>query len=382
MAEKRKDHKNRVLRTGESQRKDLTYMYRFNDINGKRRTIYASTLQELREKEQKVNDDITNGLNTFDNTKVFDWVKNCYAEKNNISVGTKRAYELSLETLKESDLGRMKISACKPTHVKQYILGLSNQGLSYSTIKLRLAIVKQGFTEAVRNDLIKQNPFNFNLSSCISVERNSKKSLSVSEQRDFLEFIKSDYDFKRYYDLIVILFETGLRASELLGLTMRDIDLNQRVIHITHKLSLDKDYRLSITPPKTNNGTRDVFISNEAYNALNNILSDRQCKIEPMIGGYSGFLFLTSNGTVRSSVNLSQRFQAMQSKYNVVKNKHIVITPHICRHTFTTRMVEKGVHPKVLQYLLGHADISMTMDVYAHMDGVVAVEKMKDALCE
>lgn len=101
-----------------------------------------------------------------------------------------------------------------------------------------------------------------------------------------------------------------------------------------------------------------------------------------MIEGYSGFLFLTSNGTVRSSVNLSQRFQAMQNKYNTEKRKNIVITPHICRHTFTTRMVEKGVHPKVLQYLLGHADISMTMDVYAHMDSVVAVEKMKDALCE
>lgn len=382
MAEKRKDNKNRVLRQGESQRKDLTYMYRFNDIYGLRRSIYAATLQELRVKAQEIDSDMSSGRDNFNETTVYDWVKRCCDEKKNISVGTKRAYNLSLKTLKDSALGKTQLTKCKTTHIKQYILDLSEQGLSYNTIKLRMVVVKQGFAEAICNDLIQKNPCSFQLSGCIAVDKNVRMALTFAEHQDFLDFIKNDYNFRKYYDLVVVLFETGLRASELLGLTFHDIDLEQRVIHLRHKISLDEMYKIEVTPPKTNSGTRDIFISQKAYEAFNRILSERVYKEEPVVGSHSGFLFLTARGTVRSSVNLSQRFQGMQNKYNVERRRCLVITPHVCRHTFTTRMVEKGVHPKVLQYLLGHADISMTMDIYAHMDGVVAVEKMRDALCQ
>lgn len=92
-------------------------------------------------------------------------------------------------------------------------------------------------------------------------------------------------------------------------------------------------------------------------------------KVEPIIDGYTGFLYFDKNGSITYSLHWEHYFKHIVKKYNsIYKMQMPKVTPHVCRHTYCSNMAKSGMNPKTLQYLMGHSDISVTLNVYTHVN--------------
>ena len=132
-----------------------------------------------------------------------------------------------------------------------------------------------------------------------------------------MEFIKNDEHYKRYYDGMFILFKTGLRISEFCGLTLKDIDLENRTVNIDHQLQRTSDMRYIIETTKTDAGTRVLPITEDVAQMFQAIIEDRNAsKVEKSIDGYSGFLFYDDNGMPLVAMHWQHRFNHMVGRYN------------------------------------------------------------------
>ena len=165
MSAKRKDKKERVLRTGESQRKDLTYQYRYQDITGKRRTVYAPTLEELRAKEEEINNAVNIGVDyNAGNVTVLELLERYISLKQGVRNATKVGYGFVFNLVKKEDFGHRKIRDIKTSDAKLWLMKLQKDGRGYSTITSVRGVVKPAFQMAYEEDILRKNPFDFKLS--------------------------------------------------------------------------------------------------------------------------------------------------------------------------------------------------------------------------
>ena len=270
--------------------------------------------------------------------------------------------------MKRDVFGKRKIKDVKISDAKMWIIGLQNSGKGYSYIQSIRGVVKPAFQMAVDDDLLLKNPFNFMLQDVIKNDSQKRISVTPEQQARFLEFIKTDKLYNKYYDAVYILFHTGLRISEFCGLTLADIDMKERIIHVNHQLLRLSDMRYMVTQTKTGCGVRDLPMTQGVYECFERILKKRRRpKVEPMIDKKVGFLFMDKNGMPKVAGHWQKNFQNMINKYNRTHTVQLPeITPHVCRHTYCTNMARAGMNPKSLQYLMGHSEVATTMDVYTH----------------
>lgn len=379
MSAKRKDRRGRILKTGESQRKDETYMYRYNDTQGKRKYIYAKTLDELREKEKLIQKDLDDGIDySGGNITVIELVEKYISQKNGVRYNTKVGYNFVLNILKKESFGHRKVNGVKISDAKTWFIKMTNEGRGYSTITSIRGIVKPAFQMAVQDDIIRKNPFDFKLDI---IPNTTKKREAISEEieKKYLDFIISDNHYQRYYDEIMILLETGMRISEFVGLTLSDIDFKDKSIKVDHQLSRTRNGVYYIEKTKTSSGVREIPMTKTVYQCLQRIVANRKNpKIEYMVDGYSHFLLLDKDGKPKVALHIEKMMQRSVEKYNLMhEDKLPSITPHVLRHTFCTRMATGGMNPKVLQYIMGHSDISITLNVYTHANFENAVKEFE-----
>lgn len=148
------------------------------------------------------------------------------------------------------------------------------------------------YTDAF-GDYVRKNPFSFELESVIYNDSVTREALSRENERKFLRFVKDDSHFSKYYDGIYILFNTGLRISEFVGLTFKDIDFDSMRIHVDHQLQRNNGIGYNIRETKTESGERYVPMTEEVAECFKSIIAKRPTpKVEPMVDGYAGFLFL------------------------------------------------------------------------------------------
>ena len=178
---------------------------------------------------------------------------------------------------------------------------------------------------------------------------------------------------------IYILFKTGLRISEFVGLTLADLDMKNRTINIDHQLQRTSKMEYVIEATKTTSGTRVLPMTDDVYVCFERIIANRRTpKVEPMIGGKWGFLYLDKNGMPMVALHWEHYFQHICQKYNnIYKVQMSKVTPHVCRHTYCSNMAKSGMNPKTLQYLMGHSDIGVTLNTYTHLGFDDAKEELK-----
>lgn len=368
MAEKRKDKRGRVLRAGETQRKDGTYDYRYWDIHNKRRSIYAKTLDELRRKEEDVARDLADGIDyTAGEITVSELVDRYMDIKRNVKQNTMRAYGTAVKKIHESEFGKKKIRSVRLSDAKKWFISLHDEGMKRNTITVVQSVIRPAFEMAVDDDIIRKNPFKFKLSDILPDDSYKRNALTEAQQRKYLQFIQ-EYGNNNYYDDIVILMETGLRVSELYGLTKSDIDLKGRKIFVRRQLCRTAEQPYFVCPPKTSSGIRNIPLSETAYMAFRRVLASRPTpKVEVLIDGCSGFLFLDKDEKPKVAMHLENYMRQMQKKYRKIHGNDIpTVTPHVLRHTFCTNMQQSGIDVKSLQYLMGHSNVSVTLDIYTH----------------
>ena len=393
MSEIRRDSKGRKLATGESQDKDGRYRYKYNDSFGKRKSVYSWRLTEsdpypkgkrkdisLREKEKVIEKALSDAVSTNGgDMTVLELVQRYISQKRGVKHNTQANYNFVINVIKKEEFGAKRIDTIKLSDAKAWLIKLQDDGRGYSSIHSIRGVVRPAFQMAVDDDLIRKNPFEFQLATVVVNDSVTREAITRKQQREFLRFIKEDKHFCKYYDGIYILFNTGLRVSEFVGLTANDIEFDKQRIKIDHQLQRTRNMEYEILTPKTEKGERYVPMKEDVADCFRRIIQNRKHpKIEPMIDGYSGFLFLDKNDMPMVALHWEKYFQHIREKYNsIYKVQMPCITPHVCRHTFCSNMAKSGMNPKTLQYIMGHSDIGVTLNTYTHLQFEDALEEMK-----
>lgn len=229
---------------------------------------------------------------------------------------------------------------------------------------------------AVDDDVLHKNPFGFELAGVVVNDSVTREALTRDQMRKFLKFVHDDNVYCKYYEVVYILFHTGMRISEFCGLTIKDIDLGNRIVNIDHQLQRLSDMTLVIEPTKTSAATRKLSVTEDVAKCFQSIIEDREKpKVEKVVDGYTGFLFLDDKGLPLVAMHWEHRFNHMVKRYNDIYRVQMPnITPHVCRHTYCSNMAKSGMNPKTLQYLMGHSDIAVILNVYTHV-GLEDAEK-------
>ncbi len=370
MSEKRKDKKGRLLKDGESQRPDGRYMYRYTDFRGKRHCVYAPTLDELRAKEYTIQCDMHDGVDyAAGEITVLELAKRYVAQKKNVRYNTKVGYNFVLNLLEKEDFAYRQIRTVKPSDGKAFFIKLHDDGRSYSTITTVRGVIKPAFDMALEDDIVRRNPFSFRVVDVVRNDAVTRKAISKDEKERFLSFLKEDQCGQRYYDEVVILLGTGLRISELYGLTKSDVDFVNRRIRVERQLTRTRNSEYYIEETKTESGKRLIPILDDAvYQAFQRVISKRAApKVEYVIDGHTGFLFLDKDFKPKVAGHLEHSIKRLVDRYNKTHDDQLpTITPHVLRHTFCTEMAAAGMEIKSLQYLMGHSDVYTTLNIYTH----------------
>lgn len=249
LSEKRKDKKGRIFRSGEGQRPNKTCFYRYHRNGDKKWCyVYAPTLEELRQKEEAVQRDLLDGIDCVGGEiTVAELVDRYINLRRGWKENSMRAYGSAINRIHTDPFGSRMICSVR-------------------------------LSDVIPNDAYVQS------------------TLTKIQQERYLQFIR-DHGKDNYYDDIVILLGTGLRVSELYGLTKADIDFGRRCIHIHKQLCRTADKPYFVAPPKTSSGNRSIPMTDTVYMAFRRVLENRgHPKVEMMVDGYSGFLFLDKDG--------------------------------------------------------------------------------------
>lgn len=385
MSEKRRDKKGRILRNGECQRDNGLYQFDYIGLDGKHRCIYSWKLEptdplpkgkrkcvSLREKEIEIQKEIDNELIPFGGgLTVLQLVNKYIYQKTGVRPSTRTGYKTVTNFLEKDQFGSRRIDTIKMSDAKIWLVKLQREGgRSYSSIHNIRGVLRPAFRMALDDDMIKKNPFEFPLMDVIVNDSVTRDAITHAQKRKFLEFIKNDKHFCKYYDAVYILFYTGMRISEFTGLTVQDIDFETKRLNVERQLQRTSQMQYIILPPKTKSGGRIIPITQEVCDCFKRIVDNRK-KVdpEPVIDGHSGFLFYDKNDMPMVSLHWEKYFKHMREKYNnIYKEQLPLITPHVCRHTYCSHMAGSGMNPKHLQYLMGHSDIGVTLNTYTHIE--------------
>lgn len=387
--QKRKDKDRIVLRTGEGQRPNGTYEYRWTDKTGKRRRVYAKTLEELREKEKDIERDKSDGIKAEARyvtvNELFDLWKQI---KRGLKDNTFQNYQYMYNTFVRPEFGKKRISTLKKTDVKRFYNYLADErGLQASTIDSIHTVLHQVLDMAVDDSYIRNNPSNNvlkELKQSHVFKTEKRKALTRPQQELLLDFLQRNHTYNHWYPIFAVMLGTGLRVGEATGLRWCDIDLDNGMVDVNHTLvyychrnEVEKNgCYFNVNTPKTETSTRQVpmmdFVK-EAFLKEKEYQENLGVECKAIVDGYTDFVFVNRFGNVQHQGTLNKAIRRIIRDCNdevLMKGEDDpVLLPHFSchtlRHTFTTRMCEAGVNVKVIQDTLGHADIATTLNIYA-----------------
>lgn len=394
MSEKRRDNKGRILRTGESQRADGRYMYKYVNRAGETKVVYSWKLVatdrvpkgkrddlSLREKEREIQRDLEDGIDTKGKKMTLcELYAKKTAQRINVKKNTLAGRKYLMDALKQDKLGSRSIDSIKPSDAKEWAVRMKEKGYGFKTISNYKRSLKASFYMAIEDDYVRKNPFDFQLSEVIDDDSESRQALSEEQEEKLLSFLQYDTVYQKYYDDVPILLKTGLRISELCGLTVQDLDFENHTLNIDHQLLRNQE-GYYIETPKTKCGIRKVPMSEEAGKAFQRVLKRKKTGKGIVIDGYRNFLFLNQKGMPMTACYYTSTLRNIVKKYNKYHDEPLPkITPHILRHTFCTRLAQKNMNPKNLQYIMGHSSIMITLNLYAHASQTGANMEMRSLI--
>ena len=282
--------------------------------------------------------------------------------------------------------GQKKVTKVLKSDVKRFYNTLADdKHLKVSTIDNIHNVLHQVFQVAVDDNYIRGNPTDRMLKELKVAhghEIEKRKALSMAQQELFINYIRETEKYQHWYPVFYIMLNTGMRVGELTGLRWRDVDFENGMISVNHTLvyynhqdELGTYY--SINTPKTDAGKREIPIVEgvrEAFEMERKYQEENGIVSKSRIDGYEDFIFVNRNGEVQHQGTLNKALKRIMRDCNdqVLLENDLESEPtllpdfscHVLRHTFATRICEAGVNLKVIQDILGHVDISTTMNIY------------------
>lgn len=259
-------------------------------------------------------------------------------------------------------------------------------------------VLRPAFQLAVRDDIIRKNPVDGayrEISKRNGGARKNRRALTKEQQRAFINYVSESPVFYVWYPLFVFLLGTGCRIGETVGLRWDDVDLKKRIISINHTLTYYPRYdgvykcEFQVSKPKTDAGIRVIPMMGPVYEALNSefIRQSEEGFCEVNIDGMTNFIFTNRFGMPHNPQAINRTIKRIVDAHNTEeevkaakeKREPIMIprfSCHIFRHTFASRFCENETNVKVIQEVMGHADVTTTMNIYAEVNTEVTKEAL------
>ncbi len=402
---KRKDTDKRNLNKGEYQKKNGMYEYRYKDIHGKTRSIYSWRLtaadkqpagkapcEPLRDMIQAINEDKHNNIDTFvAKTTTLNDRFDIYIEgKINLRRSTKQNYIYMYDKYVRGTVGRMKMCDINYSIIQRlYNDMITKYGFKPNSMESLHTVLNPIFDRAVWDNLIDSNPCPMAMKQIRASDawvKEKKLPLTLEQQQTFMRFLESSPKYRHWLNILTVLLGTGMRIGECLGLTWSECQFKTGMIVVTHTLNYRKQedghcrHYVEFLP-KTQAGIRSIPMFDEVRTALleEKERQDRVGTAGTVIDGVSGWVFTNRDGTVFKEKNINDAIERIYKAYNASEQeaaeqegREAFLLPHFTCHqlrkTFCTRLCESENRPKIVQAVMGHANISTTMDVYAEVE--------------
>ena len=300
---------------------------------------------------------------------VADWLNtwlNDY-KKMELRPTTWESYKIQINTHITPAIGELNIQELHPNHLQKLYNEKLESGLSPRSVRYIHTVMHGALKQAVKNQLLLRN-----VSEATTLPRRNKsqaRALTLQEQNDFLAAAEGD----RLCPAFIVLMATGLRRGELLGLRWRNVDFDNNSLTIEENLVSLKG-AASYQLPKTDKSKARLPLIRPAIDALK---AHRALMLAEGYHDKDKPVFCSKAGTPINPRNFNRKFTELRDSAGIGKD----ITVHSLRHTFATRLLEKGVSMREVQELLRHEEMSTTADVYSHVSEELkrnAADKLND----
>lgn len=353
-----KDLKGKELGKNLSQEKSGLYVARFVDRFGKRQSKRFKKLQEARQwvADSIYYDEHSNPMYP-QNMTVDAWFKEWIElKKASVRLGTIETYSSYYNNSIKPEIGDMKLVEVKPMHCQRILTKMDEKGYHQGTIKHVRIILHGMFDGARENDIIFSNPMKRSLKIEMGKPQKTREALSLEDQRKLFKNLIGH----KYENQYCFAMQTGLRVGELVGLKWEDIDFKNRTMKIQRTMKYlyaEKKWRSG--PPKSKAGQRTIPLTDVAIEILKR-QQEKNSNLKVFPIECKDYVFINENGIIKyNSYDAALGWVCKKTGINP-------ITMHNLRHTFATRCVQSGMTPKMLQTILGHSSINVTMDLYVH----------------
>lgn len=389
---KKKEKKSLNLPKGITRCSDGRYQARYT-YEGHRYCLYGRDVKELEERLNNAKYEIQHGIYAKEERiSLNSWYETWLNEYKSMTVkkGTVESYECMYNYYVGPALGKKLLKDIRGEHIQKLYNDLSRNGYSKSTISLIHVLLGAMFKQAVKNELVKKNPVDLT-----TLPRGEKKKerrvLTITEQELLLNEIKGH----ELEPLIRLSLATGLRVGEVTGLEWSDIDFDKKEIVVRGTLKCTrKGMKYYKETPKTDKSNRSIpLLFNMELMLKRYRIVQKEYKLsigsewKPM-DGLENLVFLREDGKPYSGQHIRQqlvhivdiinnKYYSKMNQSDDLKEKFEYFTPHTLRHTFATRALENGIPPKVVQEILGHSSITMTLDLYTHVLPQTKAQEMK-----
>lgn len=406
----RRDKKNRILNNGEYQKANGMYEYRYTDAEGGKHSVYSWMLTAadrppkgkssemcLRDMIKQIERDKTDAINSKKarTETLDDYFDKRMKSNTKMKDSTRVNYNYMYGKYVQPVFGTRKIATIKHSEVLDFYNSLIlEQGFKPRSMEIIQTILNPVFSLAVDDGIIRISP----TQNIMKKVRNNhdwskpkRHALKKSEQAAFIDFVKNDKEYSHWLPLITFCLGTGCRIGEVCGMRWEDCDFTKGIISVNHNLIYrpqdNGKCAYHITTTKTEASNRIVPMLSEVRKAL---MEEKRRQFKEgfcttVIDGYSGFVFTNRNGEVCNPHCITRAIHRMRKAYNAKetalaaeeKREPLLLpefTAHQLRHTFCTRFCENETNLKVIQEIMGHADISTTMDVYNEATAEAKVE--------
>ena len=328
MATSRKDYRGYALRRGECQRQDGRYVFSYTDSLGKRRYIYAKTLQDLRKRERKIQHDIDDGIDPHATermtlNKLYD---RYMSQKYDLRDSTRANYLYLYKRFVRDGFGKRRVIQIKYSDIKKFYYSIIIDGkMKASTLEGIHTQLHPAFQIAVRDGILRVNPTEGVMAEIKKSkywDKPRRHALTISEQEAFLNYVKLHREYKGWEPLITVLLGTGMRIGECLGLRWDDLDFENRIIHVKHTYIYHPNEQgkceKHLKTTKTDAGVRTIPMIDEVFEAFLTEYEVQSCIgfNSETIDGYSNFIFVTAYGTIYSETSFNRALHTITEAHN------------------------------------------------------------------